>query len=177
MFQMHNKKTSNTLVNIAISTGLILLSHLCLALPDDSTQEINIASDSALLDKLAGQVIYTGNVKMQQGSLKIDADKITILRGADGLEKVIAHGQPAKYEQLINLPDGKTHAYGDTIIYHTLAQQVTLLKNAGLEKEGNVFAGDKIVYLIKEQRVKAESPEPQERIRMVIQPKKDQTEQ
>ena len=176
MFQMHNKKKSRTLKGM-ISSGLFLLSSLCFALPEDSQKEINIASDSALLDKLAGEVIYTGNVKMQQGSLKIDADKITISRDKNGLEKVIAHGQPAKYEQLIDQQDGKTHAYGNTIIYHTLAQELTLLKNAGLEKEGNVFAGDKIVYLIKEQRVKAESPEPQERIRMVIQPKKDQAEQ
>jgi len=174
---MRNKKTSTILTSIAALTASFFASSLCLALPDDGTKEINIASDTAFLDKLAGQVTYTGNVKMQQGSLKINADKITISRGDDGLEKVIAHGQPAQYEQLINLQDGKTQAYGDTIIYHTLAQELTLLKNAGLEKEGNVFAGDKIVYLIKEQRVKAESPEPQDRIRMVIQPKKDQAEQ
>ena len=73
----------------------------------------------------------------------------------------------------INKNEGKTLAYGETIIYNTKIDQLTLLVNAGLEKQGNVFSGEKIVYLIKEQRVKAESTEPQERIRMVIQPKKD----
>ena len=153
--------------------AVVLHSGLSSALPDDSKQIINIASDTAFLDKLAGQVIYTGNVEMQQGSLKIQADKITILRNEDGLEKVIALGKPAQYEQVLNEQDGKTQAYGNTIIYHTLAQELTLLEDAGLEKEGNVFAGDKIVYLIKEQRVKAESPQQQDRIRMVIQPKQD----
>jgi len=47
------------------------------------------------------------------------------------------------------------------------------LQNAGLEKQGNVFSGDKIVYLINEQKVKAESPQQDNRIRMVIQPNKD----
>jgi len=48
-----------------------------------------------------------------------------------------------------------------------------LLKNAGLEKQGNVFAGEKIVYLMKEQRIKADSQASDSRIRMVIQPKQE----
>lgn len=154
-----------------IATTVFSLSAL--ANPADAKQTIKVSSDSALFDKLAGKVVYSGNVKMQQGTLKIEADKLTINRNEQGLDKVIALGKPAKYEQILNDVDGKTHAYGETIIYDTPSQELTLLESAGLEKQGNVFAGDKIVYLIKEQRVKAESPQKDERIRMVIQPKKE----
>jgi lipopolysaccharide transport protein LptA len=52
------------------------------------------------------------------------------------------------------------------------SDELTLLTNAGLEKQGNVFTGDKIVYLINQQRVKADSVQ-EDRVRMVIQPKTD----
>ena len=159
--------------NILISLFFVFISLNSWALPDDSEQEIHIASDSASLDKIKGEIIYSGNVKMKQGSLNIEAQKVILIRTANGLEKIIAEGNPARYEQMLNKNEGKTLAYGETIIYNTKIEQLTLLVNAGLEKQGNVFSGEKIVYLIKEQRVKAESTEPQERIRMVIQPKKD----
>ena len=159
--------------NFLIFLTLLFISLNGFALPGDSEQEIHIASDSASLDKLKGEIIYSGNVKMQQGSLNIEAQKVTLIRTIDGLQKIIAEGNPARYEQTLNAAEGKTLAYGDTIIYNTKIEQLTLLNNAGLEKQGNVFSGEKIVYLIKEQRVKAESTEQQDRIRMVIQPKRD----
>ena len=158
---------------ILIACALLLTSLSSWSLPDDSQQEIRIASDSASLDKAKGEIIYSGNVKMQQGSLNIQAQTLTLIRTVEGLQKIIATGSPARYEQTLNEQEGKTLAYGETIIYNMKIEQLTLLNNAGLEKQGNVFSGEKIVYLIKEQRVKAESPEQQNRIRMVIQPKKD----
>jgi lipopolysaccharide export system protein LptA len=159
--------------NVLITLFFVFISLNSWSLPDDSEQEIHIASDTASLDKIKGEIIYAGNVKMQQGSLNIEAQKVTLIRTVDGLQKIIAQGNPARYEQMLNENEGKTIAYGETIIYNTKIDQLTLLVNAGLEKQGNVFSGEKIVYLINEQRVKAESTEPQERIRMVIQPKKD----
>ncbi len=148
-------------------------SQVSLALPEDSQQEIRISSDSALMDKIQGQLVYSGHVEMIQGTLNIQADRITLIRNDDGLEKVIAEGKPARYEQTIVANEGTTQAYGETIIYHADNEELTLLKNAGIEKQGNVFAGEKIVYLMKEQRIKADSQASNERIRVVIQPKKE----
>lgn len=145
-------------------------SALSWGLPSDSEQEISIASDQATLDKIQGELIYTGHVELKQGTLSIIADKVTLTRNEKGLQKLVATGTPARYEQLLSVNEDKTHAYGNTIIYNVSNDELTLLDNAGLEKQGNVFAGEKIVYLIKEQRVKANSTE-QERVRMVIQPK------
>jgi len=167
---MHN----NSLLHKCLLPLLVALafSSASFALPEDSQQEIRIASDSAFMDKIQGQLVYTGNVEMQQGTLSIQADKITLIRNDDGLQKVIAEGKPATYEQTIVADEGKTHAYGDTIIFQTNNEELTLLKNAGLEKQGNLFAGEKIVYLMKEQRIKADNQKTDSRIQMVIQPKK-----
>ena len=159
--------------NILIALALLVISTSSVALPGDSEKEILIASDAASLDKVKGEIIYRGNVQMQQGSLNIKADHVVLIRTEDGLQTIIAKGKPASYEQTLNANEGKTVAHGETIIYNTVAKHLTLQKNAKLEKQGNVFSGDKIVYLIDEQRVKAESPKQDDRIRMVIQPKKD----
>ncbi len=172
MIPMRNNGT--TLAHLFSLLLMLGSSHSSFALPEDSQQEIRIASDSAFMDKIQGQLVYSGNVEMIQGTLNIQADRITLIRNDDGLQKVIAEGKPARYEQTIIANEGTTQAYGDTIIFHTANEELTLLKNAGLEKQGNVFAGEKIVYLMKEQRIKADSQASDERIHMVIQPKKEQ---
>ena len=149
--------------------AILSLPTLSWALPEDSQQEIQISSDSASLDKIQGLIIYTGNVKMTQGTLNIQADKIILTRNNDGLQKVKALGNPAHYEQVISLQEGKTQASGNTIIYHAASEELVLIDNAALEKQGNLFSGEKIVYLINEQRIKADS-----RVHMVIQPKQEQ---
>lgn len=148
------------------------------ALPEDAEQEIHIASNSASYDRQSGVLIYTGNVQMEQGTLKMRADKITVLRTDKGLEKVIAEGKTAHYEQILNAGEAVTHAYGETIIYQADIEKLTLLKQAGLERQGNLFTGQKIVYLIKDQKIQAagenpdKAPDKDGRIRMVIQPQK-----
>ncbi|MCP5326876.1 MAG: lipopolysaccharide transport periplasmic protein LptA [Oceanospirillaceae bacterium] len=159
-----------------------LLAGLCMsqaqALPEDAEQEIHIASNSASYDRQSGVLIYTGNVQMEQGTLKMRADKITVLRTDKGLEKVIAEGKTAQYEQILNEGEAVTHAYGETIIYQADIEKLTLLKKAGLERQGNLFTGQKIVYLIKDQKIQAAGENPEQapdkdgRIRMVIQPQK-----
>lgn len=160
----------------------VLLAGFCVssvqALPEDAEQEIHIASNSASYDRQSGVLIYTGNVQMEQGTLKMRADKITVLRTDKGLEKVIAEGKTAKYEQILNAGEAVTHAYGETIIYQADIEKLTLLKKAGLERQGNLFTGQKIVYLIKDQKIQAagespdKAPDQDGRIRMVIQPQK-----
>jgi len=158
---------------LTLMVTVLLTALSALALPEDSQQPIHVASDKAFIDRPGGTLVYTGNVKMNQGTLRIEADKITITQNDDGLQKVVAEGKPARYEQVINPKQDKTHAFGETIIYETYKDQLTLLVNAGLTKQGNEFKGEKIVYLIEQQKVKAESPKQDERIRMVIQPKKN----
>jgi len=163
----------NNLFQAALYVWAAMLAPTASALPEDTQQEIRIASDQATLDRQKGEVVYQGNVVVQQGTLNIQADKVTLVRTQTGLEKVIATGNPARYEQLISLNEDKTVAYGKTIIYHTTTEQLTLLDDAGLTKAGNEFNGEKIIYFIKDQRVLAEGQSEEKsdgRIKVVIQP-------
>lgn len=169
----------NKSVNTFLFVGAIFMSVAAQALPEDTQQEIRISSDKASLDREKGLIVYTGNVKMKQGTLSIEADKVTLIRNAQGLQKVTAKGQPAKYEQVLSENEDKTHAYGNTIIYRTDIEKLTLIENAGLEKSGNLFTGEKIVYSIKDQQVQADGQSQEKssgRIKMVIQPQDAQAD-
>lgn len=169
----------NKSVNTILFVGAIFMSVAAQALPEDTQQEIRISSDKASLDREKGLIVYTGNVKMKQGTLSIEADKVTLIRNEQGLQKVTAKGQPAKYEQILSENEDKTHAYGNTIIYRTDIEKLTLIENAGLEKSGNLFTGEKIVYSIKDQQVQADGQSQEKssgRIKMVIQPQDAQAD-
>jgi lipopolysaccharide export system protein LptA len=62
-----------------LTTGILLLCSVSAqALPDDRQQPITIESDSAERNEQSGLTQYLGNVVIRQGSVLIDADRVTI---------------------------------------------------------------------------------------------------
>ena len=53
-------------------------SSLAFSLSDDSSQPINIKSDSAEINDATGVSIYIGNVVITQGSMVLTGDKVTL---------------------------------------------------------------------------------------------------
>ncbi|MEE3189810.1 MAG: LptA/OstA family protein, partial [Pseudomonadota bacterium] len=76
--------------------SLSVIASYTVALPDDWQKEMTILSDSAEIDRRAGTVVYEGNVILTQGTLKIEADRLMILRNGDTLEKAVAEGDRAR---------------------------------------------------------------------------------
>ena len=152
------------------------------ALPEDAQQEMTILSDSAELDRKAGIVIYKGNVVLTQGTLKIESDRLMIIRNGNVLEKAVAEGNPARYQQQINVDQGLTRAQGNRIDYFAARKEVQITGDGRMQQEGNEFSGEKITYDIANEKVLAKSTqtdvgaeaEPQQRIKVVIQPEKEQ---
>ena len=70
--------------------ALVTTPLTALSLPDDWQQAMTILSDTAEIDRRAGTVIYEGNVILTQGTLKIQAERLLVLRDGDSLEKAVA---------------------------------------------------------------------------------------
>ena len=51
---------------------------LCNALESDSQQPLFIEADGADISETTGVSIYTGNVVISQGSIRLSADKVTV---------------------------------------------------------------------------------------------------
>ena len=78
---------------------VFLLPGAAIALPDDRDQPIRIEADEALRDEKQGFTRYEGHVRMDQGSLHIEADQITIYHDDKEADRILATGSPARLQQ------------------------------------------------------------------------------
>ncbi|MCB2388362.1 lipopolysaccharide transport periplasmic protein LptA [Thalassolituus alkanivorans] len=153
------------------------------ALPDDWQQEMVILSDHAELDRKAGVVIYEGNVILTQGTLRIESERLLIIRTDNTLEKAVAEGtakKPARYQQQINPGKPLTKAHGQRIDYFARQREVNIQGNAQLQQDGNLFSGERILYDMTKETVSASGGTStsgqtggngeKQRIKVVIQP-------
>ncbi len=159
---------------LTLATWLSTASMSLLALPDDTQQPIHIVADEAVRDEKTGLTVYRGNVEMNQGSIHIEADQITIYRiDAEG-DKIVAEGEPAHMRQRPEPESPFMHAWGEVIEYYRVEERVLLKENARLEQDGSTVKGDSIDYFINEQLVKAAGNEQDtsQRVEVVIPPHK-----
>mgnify|MGYP006151440885 FL=1 len=153
------------------------------ALESDASKDITIQSDSAQFDRKARTAVYIGNVTLEQGTLKITADQMTLYSNEEQkLTQAIALGQPAHFQQQMDDDKGLTKAQGKSITYLTLDKNITLFNDATLEQEGNIFTGETIIYNMLNEIVSAkggtqteltpnsDSEAKPSRVKMIIQP-------
>ena len=156
----HNPETQRpspgwlTLVLLMLA---LLQANSGLALPEDESQPIHISADQAVRNEKQGVTIYTGNVEMKQGSLLIEADKITIFHDDKAADKIIASGQPARLQQRPDPLKGPIAASANTIEYYKSEERIHLITNALIKQDGATVSGQSINYFVAEQKVMADS--------------------
>lgn len=152
-------RSSRLVAGIALTgLSLSLFSAPAKALESDRQQPISILADSAQFQPDKGQATYTGQVEIEQGSLKIRAHKITLYRQANGdIEKLVALGQsePVHLQQQPTPEDAVVHAYGMRVLYQAANQQVELESAARLENGQDSFSGERIRYDLQSKRIQA----------------------
>jgi len=143
------------------------------ALPEDRQQPIQISADHAELDDRQGLAIYSGDVRLVQGSLAIEADQLTIRTDGKGIQSLTAVGRPAHYRQQAQTDQPLTHGYGLRIEYDVENNQVTLINQARLERAADSFQGDRIQIDTERDLVNASGTQGDggQRVEMVIQPR------
>ncbi len=165
---------------------LLLLANIATALPDDAQQKSEILADYNVFDFKTRTTTFYGNVIFQQGSLKINADKLIYHGKFDSndpndTDRIVATGKPARFQQTpkINMPPVK--AIANTLEYAVKAETLYLIDNASLDQDGSSLSGNRIEYDVKKAVVKARgnsntNVDGTGRVRMVIPPKKLQEE-
>lgn len=126
------------------------------ALPDDADKPINIRADSVEYDQTGNRIVYRGSVQVDQGTLRVTAETMTIdLQDGNKVLRITAEDTPARYQQQIEVDEAPVKAQALTIVYHTQEERVDLKGSANLEQEGSTLTGDLIVYDIVAGRVDA----------------------
>lgn len=139
-----------------VLTALLGLSCSAYALKGDTDQPINIDSGSQSLDMNSNVVVFTDNVLITQGSIKVTASKVTITRQEGKKETLDASGSPVTFQQ--TLDDGKpVNGKGNSVHYDLNTEFLTLIGNAELKQLGSFIKAEKITYDVKKQQLKATS--------------------
>jgi lipopolysaccharide export system protein LptA len=151
--------------------AMILLTLLAIdtaALPDDRSQAIEISATKAIRDEKAGFTVYSGDVVMEQGSLYIEADKLTVFHDRKAADRIVAVGEPARLRQQPEIDKPFVTASAGRIEYLKSAERVLLRDSATIEQDGAVVSGDSIDYLMAEQRVRADAREDDQNARVQV---------
>jgi len=162
-------KAVSTLV-LALLLGLAALPAWPLA--SDRNQPIRIESDRLEIDETRRQSRYSGHVRMQQGSLRVQADSILFFFDENNeLIRLEIEGQPARLNQTGD--DGlRLTGQALRIIYHSREAMLELDGEARLQNGSDLIESKHIRFNIETSALEAGVPEAggNGRVRMVIQP-------
>ncbi|MAX32640.1 lipopolysaccharide export system protein LptA [Onishia taeanensis] len=149
-----NRRALGLLLPAMLSLGAVP----ALALEGDASAPIEIAADRLELDDQAGTAVYTGDVDMRQGSMKLTGQQVTISRTDQGdVSRIEATGNRAYIEQKPSPDAPLAKGWGRTIIYHTLERRVELINQAELHRGQDTFTGAKVDYFLDRRVVEATS--------------------
>ncbi|MBE9562555.1 MAG: lipopolysaccharide transport periplasmic protein LptA [Proteobacteria bacterium] len=155
---------------------LILTYNNIYALSDDRDQPILIEANQAMIDNIKGIATYEGNVVVTQGSIRIDADKITLNYTTEQtIEKIIATGDLASFKQHLD-SDEDIVAKAKTMEYNAVKDTLHLTDKAELSKQKggkNIYTSNapRILYDTKKGFTKADGGETNSgRIKISIEP-------
>ncbi|MCG7365310.1 lipopolysaccharide ABC transporter substrate-binding protein LptA [Pantoea sp. ACRSH] len=165
-FKMHNNSLKFFLVG-----ALLAASVPALAVTGDSDKPVNIDSENQALDLQGNVATFTGNVIVTQGTIKITADKVVVTRpGGDSNKTIVdAWGNPATFYQMQD--SGKPVKGHAAKLHYELAKDfVELTGNAYIEQQDSNIKGDRITYLVKEQKMQAYSQGQSKRVTTVLVP-------
>lgn len=120
------------------------------ALPSDANQPIRLLADKATYSERTDVTNYLGNVIIEQGTLKITADNITLnLDDKRSIKTAVATGRPATMQQIVTQEKGLAKGRANRIDYNALTGIITLTGNAKLTQAGASFSGNTIRYSLK----------------------------
>lgn len=156
---------------LAVLLSLTLSSAPLLALSGDRQQPMSVEADRADIDDKRGVSVYTGNVVVVQGSLRITGDKMVVHTNArNQIDKIITTGQPSTFEQLPDNKKDKIYGRARRLEYYAAEEKIVLIDDGILEQSQNTFRSDRITYFVKTDQVQAGKSSGGERVRIIIQP-------
>lgn len=160
-------------INTRLITIILLLQaslpFTAQALEGDVNKPIEVEADSVEIDEGSGKSIYKGNVILTQGSIRLAADKITVIQHENQSDKIIVIGSPALLTQ--KSENGKKPVKGRStrMEYNVDSDILYLIGNATLTQDQDTFKSDRIAYDRKKSLIKGgTSAEGKQRVRVTI---------
>lgn len=149
----------------------------------DRDKPLHLVSDSMTLDDAKQTSTFEGHVELTQGTLRIVAEKVVVVENAQGYQYLTSTGTPTSFRQKMEGSDEYAEGYSERIEYDTQAGKVDFFKSARVKRGQDEVMGDFITYNSKSEIFQARGqtleaggkPSNKDRVRAVIQPKKNKT--
>lgn len=171
MRQILNFFCSSAFLKKGVSVAVLGIScSSVFALPSDRNQPISLVADRATYNEKTGVTTYTGNVMIEQGTMKLHADSIVgQLNSQRQLQTVNATGRPAKFQQQISAQKGIARGEAQKIVYNAETGIITLTGNAYLNQDGASVRGNTLRYSMNKGDIEAQGSG-SNRVQLVIPP-------
>lgn len=151
--------------------GWLLVPCLAWGLTSDRGKPIQIEADRATLDEQAGVSVYEGNVHMQQGTLQLRGQRMTVRVRDNQVTGITLDGRPARFSQRPDGADSDQQAEADHIEYHAAEQRLILEGNALIrQSDKEQFSSNRIVIRLRDNTVSAGDDSSGSRVRITLQP-------
>ncbi|VAW49976.1 hypothetical protein MNBD_GAMMA04-2192 [hydrothermal vent metagenome] len=122
----------------------------------DEEQPIHITADHLEVQEKTGISTYTGNVNIQQGSLELTGDTVTIIHPDGQLEMVKAYGAPAQFKRFSQVEQSWINGQANLIQYNTKYKTILLSGDAKVMQPGkHTITGSNIFYDVSKQTLMA----------------------
>lgn len=153
---------------------LVLLGCLSAvhALPGDQNQPIEIEADGVEINDGKQTSTYVGNVEVQQGSMRLWADKVMVRhKKSRSPARIVAIGKPARYRQMVEKGGKEVKARALRMEYDADSAEILLIDQAVLTQGKDRFSSDRIRYDRNKAVVKAgASAKGRQRVKISINP-------
>jgi len=123
---------------------LILAAPAILALESDKEQPIELTADSVDIDESKGMSVYRGDVDLRQGSIRLLADVVTVYQRKRKATKIIAEGNPVKFEQATD--KGPVKGRAKRAEYEVNSENLVMIGDAVLIQGKDRMQSDRITY-------------------------------
>ena len=123
------------------------------ALDSDRNQPAEFKAQDIEIDFNTGQRTYRGDVTIRQGTLRMKADVIHLFFHDDVLQRAIAHGQPAVFQQQ---PEGSDHLLrgeAQIIEIDEIENIATFSGEAKLQQHRDIITGKTIIFHIETEQI------------------------
>lgn len=144
---MTQTAAKSMLKHVLLGGVFALASAQVLALPSDRNQAISLSADRATFNERTGVTTYSGNVLIEQGTMKLQAASIVAnLNSKKEISSITATGGPARFQQQLDVKKGLAKGQANQIIYNAQTGIITLSGNAQLEQDGASIKGATLKY-------------------------------
>ncbi len=136
----------------------LLVPTFAFSLQEDQEKPFNIVADSSTFNYKTGIDIYEGNVKVDQGTSHLIADRLVTQKNKQHkMIEAIATGvkKLAEYSTVPKIGDPMLNAKAKIIKFYPPTAIVILEQNVVVTQKENSFHGPRIIYNIKDQVVTA----------------------